>query len=31
MCASPLETGPFDTAPEDVLERTVEDWEVTRA
>ncbi|KAG6977364.1 hypothetical protein JG688_00000384 [Phytophthora aleatoria] len=24
------ETGPFDTAPEDVLERTVEDWEVKR-
>ncbi|TYZ57036.1 hypothetical protein PybrP1_009789 [[Pythium] brassicae (nom. inval.)] len=24
------ETGVFDTAPEDVLERTVEDWEVTR-
>ncbi|KAI9918034.1 hypothetical protein PsorP6_013126 [Peronosclerospora sorghi] len=24
------ETGPLDTAPEDVLERTVEDWEVTR-
>ncbi|RLN14328.1 hypothetical protein BBJ28_00022702 [Nothophytophthora sp. Chile5] len=26
----PIETGVFDTAPEDVLERTVEDWEVTR-
>ncbi|RLN53377.1 hypothetical protein BBJ29_006289 [Phytophthora kernoviae] len=24
------ETGPFDTTPEDVLERTVEDWEITR-
>jgi large subunit ribosomal protein L24 len=24
------ETGVFDTAPEDVLERTVEDWEITR-
>lgn len=24
------ETGVFDTAPEDVLERTVQDWEVTR-
>ncbi|ETV96654.1 ribosomal protein L24 [Aphanomyces invadans] len=24
------ETGPLDTAPEDVLERTVEDWEVKR-
>ncbi|CAI5706823.1 hypothetical protein KXD40_006100 [Peronospora effusa] len=24
------ETGPFDTTPEDVLERTVETWEVTR-
>ena len=27
---SMLETGPFDTAPEDVLDRTVEDWEVVR-
>ncbi|KAL4162237.1 hypothetical protein PRNP1_002784 [Phytophthora ramorum] len=24
------ETGPFDTTPEDALERTVEDWEITR-
>jgi large subunit ribosomal protein L24 len=24
------ETGPFDTAPEDALERTVQDWEINR-
>lgn len=30
LCLLLTETGVFDTKPEDVLERTVEDWEVTR-